>query len=328
MLEAVGFLWNDLTGGITTALGGWAPSYNGNLTVTLGPGRLYEAQEVDNAAYGSLPQNTSIIVQQAIYAGGLLTFTTSGLSSGQSQWVLVEVTYGQQDIIPAGDPTSGVLTYANPANPTQPYLGPSNAGTSQPTLRNAYATIQLKYGTAAATGSQVPPAVDSGYQPMYLVNLSYGLTNITSSQLFVAGPAVTPNPPVYTAPFYVPGSGGGSAVTSVFGRLGAVVAQPNDYTANQVTNAANTNTGNTFAGAQVFTGNETVQSTQSGAPSNSPTVTVRAWNGSATVAVVIYVDSSGIIHFRNTTNTTDLMTLDQSGNAVFAGIVTASGFNT
>jgi hypothetical protein len=47
----------------------------------------------------------------------------------------------------------------------------------------------------------------------------------------------------------------GGALASVFGRTGAVTAQAGDYTAAQVTNAAQTNAGNTFtAGTQNFSG--------------------------------------------------------------------------
>jgi hypothetical protein len=47
----------------------------------------------------------------------------------------------------------------------------------------------------------------------------------------------------------------GGAIGSVFGRTGAVTAQAGDYTAAQVTNAAQTNAGNTFtAGTQNFSG--------------------------------------------------------------------------
>jgi len=50
-------------------------------------------------------------------------------------------------------------------------------------------------------------------------------------------------------------NGGGGGVTSVFGRTGAVAAQSGDYTAAQVTNAAQTNAGNTFtAGTQDHSG--------------------------------------------------------------------------
>jgi hypothetical protein len=51
------------------------------------------------------------------------------------------------------------------------------------------------------------------------------------------------------------GGGGGGAVTSVFGRVGPIMAQAGDYNAAQVTNAAQTNAGNTFtAGTQDFSG--------------------------------------------------------------------------
>jgi hypothetical protein len=326
-LISIGALWNDLSAGITTALGGWAPTYNGNLTVTLGSGRLYQVEDIDTTAYSSLSANTTQVVQQAINPGQTLTFTTAGLTSGQSQWVLVEVIYAQADTIPSNDPTGGVLTYANPASPTEPYIGPNNAGTSQPTLRQAQAVLQLKYGTPATTGSQVPPSVDAGYQPMYLVNLTYGQTSITSADLFIAGPTVTPNPPAYTAPFYT-GPAGASTVTSVFGRTGAVVANTGDYTAAEVTDAADVTAANTFTGTNTFkNANQTFEATQSGSAAASPLVVIKAWTGSAGIAVNVYVDASGIIHFRNSANSADLMTLDQSGNAVFAGQVTATSFN-
>jgi hypothetical protein len=47
------------------------------------------------------------------------------------------------------------------------------------------------------------------------------------------------------------GSGGGGGVTSVFGRTGVVVAVGGDYTASQVTNAADVTVSNTFSAAQI-----------------------------------------------------------------------------
>ena len=202
ILLAESYLAADL-GIVSPSIAGWAPSYNSNLTVTLGAGRIYYNAVVDSSAYGSLPANGAVVLRQGNNPGQILTFTTAAISSGQSQWALVEVEYAQNDVILAGDPTAGVLTYANPANPTQPFIGPNNAGAPQPTLRQAQANLQIIYGTAATTGSETPPAVSGGYSPIYLVHLTFGQTSITSANLFVAGPTATPNPPSYAAPFFL-----------------------------------------------------------------------------------------------------------------------------
>ena len=57
-----------------------------------------------------------------------------------------------------------------------------------------------------------------------------------------------------TGPGGVPGGGGagGGAVGSVFGRTGTIVAATGDYTAAQVTDAADTNAANTFTASQAI----------------------------------------------------------------------------
>lgn len=216
-------LFADLTGAAATSIAGFTPSYNSNLTVTFGAGRIYALAPVDASAYGGWPANTAQIYQQGQNPIQTLTFSLSGLSAGQSRWALVEVAYAQADVIPANDPTAGVLTYYNPANPTQPLVGPNNSGTPQPTLRQAQAVLTIKYGAIATTGSETCPTVDAGNVPMYLVHLTFGQSSITSANLFVAGPTVTPNPPTYDAPF----------ITGLF----AVAAAPTLYTATGTANA-------------------------------------------------------------------------------------------
>jgi hypothetical protein len=67
------------------------------------------------------------------------------------------------------------------------------------------------------------------------------------------------------------GGGSGSPVTSVFGRIGAVAPQAGDYTAVQVTNAAQTNAGNTFtAGTQDFSAAAHTLPAKVGARANVP----------------------------------------------------------
>jgi hypothetical protein len=74
--------------------------------------------------------------------------------------------------------------------------------------------------------------------------------------VFIAATIASPYLPYTTihaqqvGPGGVPGAGGGGggAVSSVFGRTGAVVAATGDYTAAQVANAAATNVANVFTG--------------------------------------------------------------------------------
>jgi hypothetical protein len=70
------------------------------------------------------------------------------------------------------------------------------------------------------------------------------------------------------------GGGGGGAVSSVFGRTGAVSAQTGDYTAAQVTNAAATNAANTFgAFTQTFTNSTLlIPSTAAAAPTANASI--------------------------------------------------------
>lgn len=88
----------------------------------------------------------------------------------------------------------------------------------------------------------------------------------------------------------------GGTVSSVFGRTGIITAQPGDYTAAQVTNAASTTVSNTFGGGlkQIFTPSATTSGIQvvAGALPSSPAVgdlvidsgagnQLKWWNGSA-----------------------------------------------
>lgn len=76
--------------------------------------------------------------------------------------------------------------------------------------------------------------------------------------VFVAAMAVSLPHPILHAQSVgrggVPGQNSGGAVSSVFGRTGAVVAASGDYTAAQVTNAAETNAPNTFTANQTISG--------------------------------------------------------------------------
>lgn len=187
----------DITGSVATQFGGFVASATGpaSLTINLGAGRIYQQAAVDSTSYGAIASDSDIIQQQGAAGAQQVTFTTSALSAGQSQWALVEAQFSQVDQIAVGDPTGGLLLYYNSANPAQPLQGPGNNGQIQPTTRLGTVAIKVIYGAPATTGSEVPPQPETGWAPMYLVDLTFGQTSIISNQILVAGPSVGSNVP-------------------------------------------------------------------------------------------------------------------------------------
>lgn len=205
MMESDARILADTLGSTATLASGFAATQTAtaSLTINVANGSVYQQSAVDGTAYGAIASDTRLIEQMGRYEAGTLTLTTSGLTSGQSQWALVQATFEQVDSIPADDPNAGVLPYYNSTNPSQPFQGPDNTGASQNTLRTGAAVLQVVYGGAATTGSEVPPSPSAGYVPLYLIDLTYGQTQITTSEILVAGPSVgTGVPSNYTrAPF-------------------------------------------------------------------------------------------------------------------------------
>ena len=188
----------DLLGTTSTMLAGFAatPASPASLVVNLAAGDLYQMADIDAAAYGSLTADTAQILQQGIAAAQTVTFSTSGLASGQSRWALVQAQFAQTDEIPGDDPNGGLLPYLNTSNPSGPaWSGPNNSGATQNTRRQGTVTISLVYGNVATTGSEVPPNPTSGWVPLYLVDLAYGQTQITQAEILTAGPSVGTNVP-------------------------------------------------------------------------------------------------------------------------------------
>jgi len=240
-LVGLGWAEQDLAGTTSTTVAGFAatPTSPATLTVNIGAGRVYQVANLDTTAYGALTSSTAQVQQQGIGAAQQVTLTTSALSSGQSQWALVQAQFSQTDAIRSGDPTGGVLYYFNSSNPSQPFQGPGNSGTPNNTVRQGAVSIGVIYGTPATTGSEVPPNPTAGWVPLYLVDLTFGQTQINANQILTAAPAVGSNVPTnYTrAPFlqglalagqYAPDVGAANAyVVGLVPTLGAhVVGMP------------------------------------------------------------------------------------------------------
>jgi microcystin-dependent protein len=196
-LIAIGALELDLTGQTTTMVTGFSPTPTApaSLSINLTSGRIYQQSVMDSTAYGALASDSTVVQQQGVAPAQSVTLSTAGLSSGQSMWALVQAQFSQVDVVRTGDPTGGVLNFWNASNPTQPFHGPNNDGSSQPTERKATVSIQVIYGTPASSGSEVPPNPTNGWVPLFLVDLAFAQTTITSGQILVAGPSVGANVP-------------------------------------------------------------------------------------------------------------------------------------
>jgi hypothetical protein len=200
-LTALGQLAADLLFGNAAGalniivVGGFGATPGAGLTVALAVGSIYQRAAIDATAYGALAIDTTLVIQQGAAIAQNVTLTTTGLSSGQSRWALIEVAFGAVDVVRTGDPTGGVLPYVNAANPQEPLQGPGGSGAVQNTVRQGVASIRVLYGGVATTGSETPPNPDAGYVPLYLVDLAYGQTSIAQNQIIVAAPSAGVNVP-------------------------------------------------------------------------------------------------------------------------------------
>ena len=132
------------------------------LAVTIGPGSLTAngTLVIDPSGFGLLPATTVTGARQYLTLGN----TTLTLTAGATNSVYVEGGTAQGGGI--------VLPYYNASNPQQPYAGPSNSGTSQPTLLQDQAVL------AVTTGS-----VPNGAFLLYTIVVPAGATAATSGSV-------------------------------------------------------------------------------------------------------------------------------------------------
>ena len=166
--------------GTSTAVNNLActPTSPAGLTVNVSQGEIYSMAPVDASQYGVLPADTAdTILKQGIVLGTTNFSCPAPTTTGYSINYLIEAIY--QDT----DTTNVVLPYFNSANPSQPLSGQNNSGAPQSTERQGQCILAIKAGAAAATGSQVTPAPDSGYTALWVVTVANGQTGITSANI-------------------------------------------------------------------------------------------------------------------------------------------------
>lgn len=163
--------------GSATLVDGLACTPGSGLNVSVGLGTIYALAATDATAYGSLGTDATQIVKQGLNHSAQTLAVPAPTTAGQSINYLIEAQF--QSV----DSGSVVLPYYNSANPTVPYNGPSGSGTSQPTVRQDVCALQVKAGTAAATGTQTTPAPDSGWVGVWVVTIAQGATSVVTGNI-------------------------------------------------------------------------------------------------------------------------------------------------
>lgn len=205
---ALGFLAQATLGSNIVADGlACTPSVPASLAVTVGPGSVTQLSVIDAQAFGSLAADPADpLVKMGINTIPTIFTLIAPSVPGQAVAFLIQATLQESDAAPV------VLPYYNASNPGQPFSGPANAGTAQNTQRIQRVQLQLKAGAPAVSGSQSLPPIDNGWAGLYVINVNFGQTAITSANI-----ATLPSAPFI--PFKLPAlrPGFGSGVASFYG---------------------------------------------------------------------------------------------------------------
>lgn len=163
--------------GTGVVVDGLACTPGSGLTVNIGQGQIWTVATADATGYSSLGSLSNQILKQGLLLTPAVLSCPAPSTPGQSINYLVEVQFQSSDTTPVA------LPYYNSASPTVPWSGPAGSGTAQNTVRSDICAVQIKAGTAAATGSQVTPAVDSGWTALWIVTVAYGAASIVAGNI-------------------------------------------------------------------------------------------------------------------------------------------------
>ncbi|MDG2339386.1 MAG: hypothetical protein P8N94_15600 [Gammaproteobacteria bacterium] len=164
--------------GAVLGTGTWLKGFGYNVTknstpfvVEIAPGQIYVDSVVDDSAYSSLPADATVIKQQ-----GLLTAAqsfTMARPSNNAKYYVIEARF---DFV---DEDNAALVYYNASDPSSPFVGPGNAGTTQPTIRRGKCVLSLLAGGEAA--APTIPTVSDGAVALYTVYLTSTTSSIAAS---------------------------------------------------------------------------------------------------------------------------------------------------
>ncbi len=157
---------------------GVVPSAQGGLAVDVTPGSLTAYVPLDQSAYGSLPADLNdAIVKMGINIGLTTLPLTAPATNGYAISYLIQAAFQEADV------NATVLPYYNAANPAQPFLGPNNSGSAQPTLRAQRVALAAKGGVAGPAGSNQVPNPDPGWLGLATVTVGYGQTSVAGGNI-------------------------------------------------------------------------------------------------------------------------------------------------
>lgn len=165
--------------GTTTLVAGLActPTGPASLNVVVGPGQIYEVENLEATSVSGLAPDGHSLLKQGINLDLTTVTLVPPATTGFAVNVLIEATYSDVDTGPI------VLTFQNPSVPGQTYQGPGGLGGQSNTVRKGTVALQTKYGVAATAGSQTTPSPDAGFVGVAVVTLAYGQTTITGGNI-------------------------------------------------------------------------------------------------------------------------------------------------
>ena len=180
-MMALGYLAEGIVGsggtGTFAAQLDIAPTSPATLSFTVGRGALFTLATVDSTAFGILPSDANPLMKIGVNEAATTFTVVPPAGAGQSINYLVEAQFLESDTTPV------VLPFYNAANPSIVQWGPTGTGTSNLTQRIQRVSLLLKAGTAATTGTQVTPAVDAGFVPLYSIPVANGQASLTTTNL-------------------------------------------------------------------------------------------------------------------------------------------------
>lgn len=192
LYEGLGLMFRDLMGEATLAAGfAIVPNSPAALNIKVGPGRVYKFETLEATVFsrrlglGGLDADTADdhkITKQGLMRDTVTLNTPAPGTVGYSINYLVQATFAESDST-AQD--TNIFNAANPASPTTESLSRE---------RRNRATVSVKAGTAATTGTQATPSPDAGYVSIGVVTVAYGQTTVIAGNIAAApGAPLVPN---------------------------------------------------------------------------------------------------------------------------------------
>ncbi len=148
------------------------PTVSPSLAVNVKRGEIYILETTDPVAYGSLGTDSNPLMKQGVYFGSSAPFSTPApVTVGFSIDYLIQVEFSetQTDL--------QVRQYWNAAEPTNPFNIPSLS------LLKDEAVVSIKAGTAATTGTQVPPTPDADNYGLWVITVAHGQTTVVAGDI-------------------------------------------------------------------------------------------------------------------------------------------------